>query len=112
MAVTRAQFDAGMTYDAYKSQMTRNKEQVEQNEQDLQLKPEDLQAVRDLHQPLHVLALAEDWCGDVVANLPVVGKLAAESNGKLNLRVLLRDQEPGSKVMDEHLNRGQFRAIP
>src|ERR1700738_2515232 len=99
MAVTRAQFEAGMTYDAYKAQMTRNREQVEQNEKDLQLKSDDIQAVRDLPQPVNVLALAEDWCGDVVANLPVVGKLAAESNGKLNLRILLRDQDPGTQVM-------------
>jgi hypothetical protein len=112
MAVTREQFEAGMTYDAYKAQMTRNKEQVEQNEQEVQLKPDDLQAVRNLPSQLNVLALAEDWCGDVVANLPVLGKLAQGSNGKLNVRVLLRDQEPGSKVMDEHLNKGQFKSIP
>src|SRR3981081_2634412 len=112
MAVTKNQFDPGLTYDAYKAQMTRNIEQVQQNEKDLQLKPEDVQAVRDLPKPVNVLALAEDWCGDVVANLPVLGKLAAESNGKLNVRVLLRDQEPGSKVMDEHLNKGQFKSIP
>src|SRR5579859_2961518 len=112
MAVTRAQFEAGMTYDAYKAQMTRNRDQVEQNEKDVQLKPEDVQAFRDLPRPLNVLALAEDWCGDVVANLPILGKLAAESNGKLNLRVLLRDQEPGSQVMDEHLNKGQYKSIP
>jgi thioredoxin family protein len=112
MAVTRKQFESGMTYDAYKAQMTRNKEQVEQNEKDLQLKPEDVQAFRDLSQPVNVLALAEDWCGDVVANLPVLGRLAAESNGKLNVRILLRDQEPGTQVMDEHLNKGQFKSIP
>src|ERR1700694_2666091 len=112
MAVTRAQFDAGMTYDAYKSQMTRNREQLEGSEKDVQLKPEDVQALRDLPQPVNVLALAEDWCGDVVANLPVLGKLAAESNGMLNVRVLLRDQEPGAKVMDEHLNKGQYKSIP
>ncbi len=112
MAVTRAQFEAGMTYDAYKTQMTRNKEQVEQNGKDLELKPEDIKAFRDLPQTVNVLALAEDWCGDVVANLPVLGKLAAESNGKLNVRILLRDQEPGSQVMDEHLNKGQYKSIP
>jgi hypothetical protein len=112
MAVTREQFEAGMTYDAYKAQMTRNKEQVEQNEQDVQLKPDDVQAVQNLPQQVNALALAEDWCGDVVANLPVLGKLAKESKGKLNVRVLLRDQEPGSKVMDEHLNKGQYKSIP
>jgi hypothetical protein len=101
-----------MTYDAYKGQMTRNRDQVEQNEKDLQLKPEDVQAFRELPKPVNVLALAEDWCGDVIANLPVLGKVAEASNGKLNVRILLRDQEPGSKVMDEHLNKGQYKSIP
>ena len=112
MPVTPSQFESGMTYAAYKDQMTRNREQVEQNEKELELKPEDVQAFRDLPQPLNVLALAEDWCGDVIANLPIVGKLEQASGGKLNVRVLLRDQEPGSQVMDEHLNKGQFKSIP
>src|ERR1700730_12875506 len=112
MAVTREQFNAGLTYDAYKAQMTRNLEQVEQNEKDLELKPEAVQAIRALPKSVNVMALAEDWCGDVIANLPVLGKLAAESDGKLNVRILLRDQEPGTQVMDEHLNKGQFKSIP
>src|ERR1700674_75808 len=112
MAVTREQFESGMTYDAYKAQMTRNREQVEQNEKDLELKSEDVQALRGLPKPVNVLALAEDWCGDVIANLPVLGKLAEASGGKLNVRILLRDQEPGSQVMDQYLNKGKFKSIP
>jgi hypothetical protein len=112
MAVTREQFDSGMTYDAYKAQMTRNREQFEQNEKDLQLSSEDGQAFRDLPQRLNVLVLAEDWCGDVIANLPIVGRITEASAGKLNLRVLLRDQQPGEQVMDEHLNKGQYKSIP
>jgi hypothetical protein len=100
-----------MTYQAYKDQMTRNREQLEQNERDLVLKPEDVQAFRSLPKPINVVALAEDWCGDVIANLPIIGRLASES-GKLNLRILLRDTEPGSVVMDQHLNRGEFKSIP
>jgi hypothetical protein len=100
-----------MTYDAYKAQMTRNREQFERNEQNLALASDDLAAFSRLPRPLKVLALAEDWCGDVIANLPILGRLARES-GKLDLRVLLRDQDPGVKVMDEHLNQGQFRSIP
>ena len=111
MPVTREQFESGMTYDAYKAQMTRNREQVEQNEKDLQLRAEDVQAFKNLPQPLNVIALAEDWCGDVIANLPVIGRLAADS-GKLNLRIHLRDQEPGTQIMDEHLNQGKFKSIP
>jgi hypothetical protein len=112
MPVTREQFDAGLTYDAYKAQMTRNREQFEQNEKDLQLSSTDEQAFRSLPQRLNVLALAEDWCGDVIANLPIVGRLAEASQGKLNLRVLLRDQQPGEQVMNEHLNKGEFKSIP
>jgi hypothetical protein len=112
MAVTREQFDAGMTYDAYKAQMTRNREQFEQNETELQLSSDDAQAFRSLPQSVNVLALAEDWCGDVIANLPILGRIAAASDGKLNLRILLRDQQPGEQVMDEHLNKGQYKSIP
>jgi|SRR5215208_6306929 hypothetical protein len=112
MAVTREQFESGMTYAAYKAQMTRNREQVDQNEQDLQLNPDDVQALRDLPRTINVMALAEDWCGDVVANLPILGRLEQASNGKLNVRIHLRDQEPGTQIMDQYLNKGQFKSIP
>jgi Thioredoxin len=111
MPVTREQFEAGLSYDAYKQQMTRNREQLETNERNLELKSDDLAAFKGLPKTLNVLALAEDWCGDVIANLPILGRIAADS-GKLNVRVLLRDQEPGNTVMDQYLNQGQFRSIP
>ena len=112
MAVTREQFESGMTYEAYKAQMTRNREQLEQNEKDVQLNPDDVKFFRDLPQPVNVMTLAEDWCGDVIANVPVLGRLAQESNGKLNVRIHLRDQEPGAQIMDQYLNQGQFKSIP
>jgi hypothetical protein len=112
MAVTREQFDAGITYDAYKASMTRNQAQLEQNEKDVQLAAEDEQAFRNLPQHLNLLVLAEDWCGDVIANLPVVGRIAEAAQGKLTLRVLQRDQQPGEQVMNEHLKQGQYKSIP
>jgi hypothetical protein len=112
MAVTREQFESGMTYDAYKAQMTRNREQLEQNEQDVQLSPDDVNFFRNLRQPVNVMTLAEDWCGDVIANVPILGRLAQESNGKLNVRIHLRDQQPGAQIMDQYLNQGQFKSIP
>jgi Thioredoxin len=111
MAVTREQFESGLTYDGFKGQMTRNREQLEQNERDLELKAEDVQAFKRLPSPVNVMALAEDWCGDVIANLPILGRIASES-GTLNVRIHLRDQEPGAQIMDQYLNRGQFKSIP
>jgi hypothetical protein len=110
MPVTREQFEAGFTYEGYKAQMTRNQERFLANEKAAQLKADDVAAFKAL-KPLNVLVLAEDWCGDVVNNVPVLGKLAAES-GTLNVRVLLRDSEPGATVMSQYLNRGEFKSIP
>ena len=109
MAVTRERFEQGMTYDAFKDQMTRNQERFAENERLLQLDPDDLAAFKQLAQPLNVLVLAEDWCGDVIDNLPVLGGLA-EASGKLNLRIFLRDQN--LDLMDQYLNKGEFRSIP
>jgi thiol-disulfide isomerase/thioredoxin len=109
MAITRERFETGLTYEQFKAQMTRNRERFEANERGVPLEPEDLESFRRLPRPLNVLVLAEDWCGDVIANLPILGRIAAES-GKLNLRVFLRDQNPD--IMDQYLLRGEFKAIP
>lgn len=109
MAVTRERFEQGLTYEAYKAQMTRNRERLEANERDLALAAEDLAVFTRLPAALDVLVLAEDWCGDVIANLPILGRIAAES-GRLNLRVFLRDHN--ADLMDQYLNQGQFRSIP
>ena len=108
MAVTREQFESGMTYDAYKAQMTRSRDRLEANEKNIKIDAADLEAFKKLPKPLKVLVIAEDWCGDVIANLPIVGRLAQES-GKLDVRVVLRDQ---SNLIDSYLNKGQFKSIP
>lgn len=109
MTVTKERFDQGLTYEAYKAQMTRNRERLEANEQSIEFPAADLAFFQQLPKPLNVLALAEDWCGDVINNLPVLGQLAAAS-GKLNVRIFLRDQN--LDLMDQYLKQGQFRSIP
>jgi hypothetical protein len=81
MAVTAERFDQGMTYEEYREQMNRNRERFDETEAAVNLDPADVQAFSSLPQPLKVLVIAEDWCGDVISNLPVLGKLAAASNG-------------------------------
>jgi hypothetical protein len=109
MAVSPERFAQGMTYAAYKAQMTRNQERFAANEQRVDIEPGDLAVFQRLPQPINTLVLAEDWCGDVIDNLPVLGKIA-EASGKLNVRIFLRDQHPD--VMDQFLNQGQYRSIP
>jgi hypothetical protein len=109
MTIDRARFDQGLTYGAYKEQMTRNRDRLEENERRVDLSKEDLAAFRDLPSPVKVLVLAEDWCGDVIANLPVLGRLA-EDSGNLDVRIFLRDQN--DDIMQRYLNKGQFKSIP
>jgi hypothetical protein len=56
-----------------------------------------------------VLVLAEDWCGDVIANLPILGRIANEA-GTLDLRVFLRDEN--DDLMSQYLNKGTYKSIP
>src|SRR5258708_39739019 len=107
--IDRARFATGLTYQGFKDQMTRNRDRVDANEARATFDQADLDAFRSLNGPIHVLALAEDWCGDVVANLPVLGKLAEET-GTLDVRVFLRDQN--KDLMQRYLNQGKFESIP
>lgn len=105
----RERFSTGLTYDEFKAQMTRNRDKVEANEAAVRLSDDDVAAFRALNGPIHVVALAEDWCGDVIANLPVLGVLAREC-GTLDLRVFLKDQN--KDLMARWLNQGLYESIP
>jgi hypothetical protein len=109
MSVDAERFAQGMTYGEYRAQMTRNQERFDANEQRVVLDAADLAAFQRLPRRLPVLVLGEDWCGDVIDNLPILGRVAAQSE-KLDLRIFLRDQHPD--LMDQYLNQGQFRSIP
>ena len=105
MGVTAERFNQGMTYEEYKAQMNRNKERFEETEASVQIQSGDAEAVAGLSEPRNILVIAEDWCGDVISGLPALGKLAEASNGKLNVRVFLRDQN--LDIMDQYLNKGE-----
>jgi hypothetical protein len=107
MAVTRERFSQGMTYDEYKAQMTRNKEKFEENERTVQLAAADVEAIRK-GPKTNVLVLTEDWCGDALANVPILGRLAKET-GRFDLRVFLRDQN--DDLMSQYMN-GEYKSIP
>ena len=109
MAVTRERFVQGMTYDDFKAQMTRNQERFAANERRFELDLKDLAVFQKLAKPVNVLVIAEDWCGDVIDNLPILGRIA-QSSQKLNLKVFLRDKN--LDLIDQYLKEGKFRSIP
>mgnify|MGYP005986646579 CR=1 FL=1 len=54
------------------------------------------------------VVISEGWCGDAAQNLPVINKLA-ETNSNIDLRIVLRDENP--ELMNEFLTNGN-QAIP
>jgi hypothetical protein len=109
MAISSERFAQGMTVDQYKEQMTRNREQFAENERRVALRPEDRAFFAQLRQPLNIAVITEDWCGDALANVPVLARVAQET-GKLNLRLFLRDQN--LDLIDQYLKEGKYRSIP
>ncbi|MGB0886551.1 MAG: thioredoxin family protein [Vicingaceae bacterium] len=64
--------------------------------------------VECLSDKLTWVVLTESWCGDAAQNLPVFAKIA-ETNPNINLRILLRDENPA--LMDQYLTNGG-KSIP
>ncbi|MCC6463436.1 MAG: thioredoxin family protein [Saprospiraceae bacterium] len=71
---------------------------------------EDVQALLPrLQERVHWLVLAELWCGDGSQILPVLNAIAGQSEGKIELRILYRDQNPD--LMAAHRS-GNSASIP
>lgn len=109
MAVSAERFAQGMTVEQYKAQMTQNRDRFEENEAKASIRPEDREFFAAMPQPLNVLVITEDWCGDALANVPVLAKLA-DATGKLNLRLFLRDKN--LDLADSYLKEGKYRSVP
>ena len=102
-------FGTGLTYEAFKASMTQNRERIEAAESAVTIDPRDLEHFRSL-RPLSCVALVEDWCGDVIANLPVVAVLAREVGPALELRCFVKADVPD--LATRYLNHGRFESLP
>lgn len=72
---------------------------------------EDLQlAISTIHSPVNWLVITEHWCGDASQINPIINKVAEESNGKINLKFVYRDEN--EELIDAHLTDGRSRSIP
>ena len=65
--------------------------------------------IKALDKDVRVLVIGTDWCGDVVANLPSLAKMADLNEKRLQLRVIDRDRHDG--LMQHFLTNGG-KAIP
>lgn len=64
--------------------------------------------INKIDKPQTWMLITETWCSDSAQNLPIIAK-AASLNDKINLRIVLRDEN--LEIMDRYLTNGS-RSIP
>lgn len=86
-----------------------NMQRMHRVEKTIQILPEVKDQLLRVSRPQIWLVLSEGWCGDAAQSLPVM-KALADLNPNIQLRVLLRDENP--ELMDRYLTNGISRSIP
>jgi hypothetical protein len=101
-------FATGLGWKDYMAQMGDTRARTEDNYQKSALTPEERQFFGGLPQIRHAVMLAENWCGDVHRNSPLLAHVC-EAMPNCELKVFFRDQN--LDLTDLFLNNG-YRSIP
>ncbi|MFO7798166.1 MAG: thioredoxin family protein [Rhodohalobacter sp.] len=129
--ITKEILDKAYTYDQYRQMidnlMKENKTTGENNSEAMlhytkmntfrmkrldkttELLPELEERLKQLERPMIWLVLTEAWCGDAAQIIPVLQKMADQTEN-IDLKLILRDQN--LDIMDEFLTHGRSRSIP
>jgi hypothetical protein len=101
-------FAKGMTWTDYLAQMGDTRARTEENYKHASLTEEERRFFSGVRQARYALMLAENWCGDVHRNSPMLARIV-EAMPQCELRVFFRDQN--LDLTDAFLNNG-YRSIP
>jgi len=101
-------FAKGMTWKDYVAQMGDTRERTETNSMKSTLTDDERKFFSGVNHVKYVMMLAENWCGDVHRNSPLIAHIC-ESIPGAELRVFLRDQN--TDLRDVFLNNG-YQSIP
>ena len=95
--MTQERFQSGLTWPDYVAQLKLNRERMMQLFEEIYLSADQRSAFAGAAArhggQLHIAALVEDWCGDVVVILPLIARLAAAVPG-MDLRLFGRAASP------------------
>jgi thiol-disulfide isomerase/thioredoxin len=88
-------FESGKEYADWlaSGESPENSDRMEALRQGLALEPDAVEQLGALDRPVHVVVIAETWCGDVVRHVPVLQGLA-EAAPNMNVRYISREQHP------------------
>ncbi len=88
-------FESGLEYAAWltSAEAPEQHDKLAAQHSALSLEPAVAGYLAALPRPVHVVAIAEDWCGDVVRHAPVLQHMA-EAGPQLKVRYISREQHP------------------
>ncbi|MBI4913869.1 MAG: thioredoxin family protein [Acidobacteria bacterium] len=91
----RAVFASGLDHSAWlaAAESPEQAQKMEARREALTLPPGLAASLPALARPVHVVAIAEDWCGDVVRHVPALQRMA-EACPRLQVRFISRAQWP------------------
>lgn len=91
----RKVFESGKDYEDWLAsrESPQNCDRMEALRHGIMLEGEVVEFLTALQRPVHVVAIAEDWCGDVVRHVPVLQRLA-DAAPNLKVRFITRGQYP------------------
>ena len=98
-------YNTGMSWKEFLDATSRNKERLQSFYDAFDFDEETLTFFNG-RTPLQVLAIAEDWCPDVVQNLGVIARIADEVPG-MELSIVRREGNP--ELMTEYATGGKNR---
>jgi hypothetical protein len=101
-------FNSGQTWKDYMAQMGDTRAKTEANYANSKLTDEERKFFGSVSGVKYVVMLAENWCGDVHRNSPLIAHIVEAMPGA-ELRVFLRDQN--ADLRDTFLNNG-YQSIP
>jgi len=101
-------FNSALTWKDYMAQMGDTRAKTEQNYANSKLTDEERKFFSGISGVKYVMMLAENWCGDVHRNSPLIAHIVEAMPGA-ELRVFLRDQN--ADLRDTFLNNG-YQSIP
>jgi hypothetical protein len=101
-------FAKGLTWKDYMAQMGDTRARTEDNYAKTALTDDERKFFSGVSGVKYVMMLAENWCGDVHRNSPLVAHICEAMPG-CELRVFFRDQNPD--LRDTFLNNG-YQSIP
>jgi hypothetical protein len=103
-----ARFATGLTWKDYMAQMGDTRARTEENYQKSALTADEQEFFGGITQVRYAVMLAENWCGDVHRNSPLLAHICDAMPG-CELRVFFRDKN--LDLTDMYLNNG-YRSIP